>query len=56
MESFKEIITPMGYNTYIYQDESRIPIDITKYRGMIDYLLYLTISHPDIMFSICLYA
>lgn len=46
----------MGSGTYLDQDEFETPIDITKYRGMIKSLLYLTASQPDIMFSVCLYA
>ncbi|XP_050890387.1 uncharacterized mitochondrial protein AtMg00240-like [Lathyrus oleraceus] len=56
MDACKDIATPMGSRTYLDQDESGTPIDITKYRGMISSLLYLTASRPDIMFSICLYA
>ncbi|KAK2390888.1 putative mitochondrial protein [Trifolium repens] len=56
MENCKEIATPMSTSTYVDQDESGKPIDITKYRGMIGSLLYLTASRPDIMFSVCLCA
>lgn len=56
MENCKEIATPMSSSTYVDQDESGKPIDITKYRGMIGSLLYLTASRPDIMFSVCLCA
>nr|KYP38656.1 Copia protein [Cajanus cajan] len=31
-------------------------IDSTMYRGMVGSLLYLTMSRPDIMFSVCVYA
>src|ERR1043165_2062136 len=56
MEDCKGMNTPMGSGTYVDQDESGTPIDITKYRGMIGSLLYLTASRPDIMFSVCLCA
>ncbi|XP_050876367.1 secreted RxLR effector protein 161-like [Lathyrus oleraceus] len=56
MDSCKAMSTPMGSKTYVDQDESGVSIDITKYQGMIGSLLYLTASHPDIMFSVCLYA
>lgn len=56
MDTCKDIATPMGSRTYLDQDESRTPIDITKYWGMIGSLLYLTASRPDIMFSVCLCA
>ena len=48
--------TPMGSGTYVDQDELGVSIDITKYRGMIGSLLYLTTSRPDIMVSVCLFA
>ena len=56
MDKCKEIATPMSPSTYIDKDESGKPIEITKYRGMIGSLLYLTASRPDIMFSVCLCA
>ncbi|XP_050918466.1 secreted RxLR effector protein 161-like [Lathyrus oleraceus] len=56
MDTCKDISTPMGSGTYLDHDESRIPIDITKYRGMIGSLLYLTVVRPDIMYSLCLCA
>ncbi|XP_050887256.1 secreted RxLR effector protein 161-like [Lathyrus oleraceus] len=56
MDSCKAMYTPMGSGTYVDQDESGVSIDITKYQGMIGFVLYLTVSHLDIMFSGCLYA
>ncbi|XP_050895160.1 secreted RxLR effector protein 161-like [Lathyrus oleraceus] len=56
MDSCKQMSTSMGSGTYVDQDESDTLIDITKYRGMIGSLLYLTTSRPDIMFSVCLCA
>ncbi|XP_050909931.1 uncharacterized mitochondrial protein AtMg00810-like [Lathyrus oleraceus] len=56
MDSCKAMSTPMGSGTYVDQDESGVSIDITKYRDMIGSLLYLTVSRPDIMFSVCLCA
>lgn len=56
MDSCKDISTPMGFGTYLDHDESRIPIDITKYWGIICYLSYLTASRLDIIFSVCLCA
>ncbi|XP_070037043.1 uncharacterized mitochondrial protein AtMg00810-like [Nicotiana tomentosiformis] len=35
------------------KDEEGKPVDESKYRGIISSLLYLTASHPDIMFSVC---
>lgn len=55
-DNCKEIDTLMGLSTYVDQDESDTPVGITKYRGVIDLVLYLTTSWPDIMFSVCLCA
>lgn len=46
----------MGSGTYLDHDESGVPIDIIKYRGMIGSLLYLMTSRPGIMFSLYLCA
>ena len=56
MENCKEIATPMGASTYLDKDESGKAVELTKYRGMIGSLLYLTASRPDIIFSVCLCA
>nr|XP_016433377.1 PREDICTED: uncharacterized mitochondrial protein AtMg00810-like [Nicotiana tabacum] len=53
MSNAKAIGTPMGPSTSLDKDEQGIPIDETKYRGMIGSLLYLTASRPNIMFSVC---
>nr|GFB18961.1 retrovirus-related Pol polyprotein from transposon TNT 1-94 [Tanacetum cinerariifolium] len=31
-------------------------VDPTHYRGMVGYLMYLSASRPDIVFSVCRYA
>ncbi|GJS13603.1 hypothetical protein Tco_0408075 [Tanacetum coccineum] len=46
----------MSSETKLTRDEDGKPFDDTKYRGMIDILLYLMDSRPDIMFSVCLCA
>ena len=56
MEHIKKADTPMGSSTNLDMDENGKNIDITKYRGMIGSLLYLTASRPDIMFNVCLCA
>ena len=38
------------------KDEKGKEVNIKTYQGMIRFLLYLTISRPDIMFSVCLWA
>ncbi|GJW37904.1 hypothetical protein Tco_0060824 [Tanacetum coccineum] len=47
---------PMTSDTKLIKDEECESVDSTKYRGMIGSLLYLTVSRPDIMFSVCLCA
>ena len=56
MESCKEASTPMPSSCYMVADAAGKGVDQTKYRGLIGSLLYLTVSRPDIMFAICLYA
>ena len=46
----------MATTTKLDKDEQGIKVDIKLYRSMIDSLLYLTASRPDIMFSVCLCA
>ena len=45
--------TPMSTTTFLDKDENDKNVDQKLYRGMIDFLLYITSSRPDIMFSIC---
>jgi hypothetical protein len=56
MEKCKLIKTPMPTNGHLDLDEGGNPVDQTLYRSMIDSLLYLTASRPDIMFSFCMCA
>ncbi|GJU71940.1 retrovirus-related pol polyprotein from transposon TNT 1-94 [Tanacetum coccineum] len=56
LEDSKPIKTPMSSETKLTRDEDGEPIDDTKYRGMNGSLLYLTASHSDIMYSVCLCA
>ena len=56
MENSKVIGTPMSPSCKLDKDEGGKNIDLKFYRGMIDSLLYLTASRPDIMFSVCLCA
>lgn len=56
LEDFKPMKTLMSMKTKLTRDEEGESVDNTKYRGMIGGLLYLTISRPDIMFSVCLCA
>ena len=56
MDKSKEMATPMSTSCYLDKDEKGKPVDLSKYRGMIGSLLYLTASRPDIMFSVCMCA
>ncbi|XP_052620983.1 uncharacterized mitochondrial protein AtMg00810-like [Lactuca sativa] len=56
METCASTKVPMGFGHKIFADPSGVPVDEKKYRGMIGYLLYLTTSRPNIMFSTCLCA
>ncbi|XP_019237847.1 PREDICTED: uncharacterized protein LOC109217994 [Nicotiana attenuata] len=53
MSNAKAIGTTMSSSTSLDKDEQGIPLDETKYRGMIGSLLYLTASRQNIMFSVC---
>ena len=44
--------TPMVANAKLTNDPSGESVDVTLYRSMIDCLLYLTASRPDIAFSV----
>jgi len=56
LEDSKISKTLMATTTNLDKDEQGKNIDIKFYRSMIGSLLYLTISRPDIMFSVCLYV
>jgi hypothetical protein len=56
MSKAKEAATPMANSCYLDSDEKGKSIEVSKYRGLIGSLLYLTASRPDIMFSVCLCA
>ncbi|XP_070034526.1 secreted RxLR effector protein 161-like [Nicotiana tomentosiformis] len=56
MEDYKEIDTPIATGTKLDIDELGSSVDQTLYRGMIEPLLYLTASRPNIIFSVGLCA
>jgi len=56
MDKYKEVATPIAISCHLDLDEKGISIHQTKYRGLINSLLYLTASRPDIMFSVCMCA
>nr|XP_016479956.1 PREDICTED: uncharacterized mitochondrial protein AtMg00240-like [Nicotiana tabacum] len=56
MDNAKAIGTPMSPDTTLVKDEEGKSVDESRYLGMIGSLLYLTMSRPDVMFSICICA
>ena len=56
MTEAKESKNPMSTTIKIEKDKKGKSIECKLYRGMIGYLLYLTVSRPDIHFSVCLCA
>ncbi|KAD3336764.1 hypothetical protein E3N88_32283 [Mikania micrantha] len=56
MSDAKPASTPLAVNHGIMPDEKGELIYATLYRGMIESLMYLTSSRPDIMFATCLCA
>ena len=56
MENAKEMGTPMSPTCRPNKDESGKSVNKKFYRDMIDSLLYLTVSRPDILFSVCMCA
>ncbi|XP_027915657.1 uncharacterized protein LOC114175098 [Vigna unguiculata] len=56
MKECKEVATPTATNCLMGVDEVGQQVDSTKYRGLIDSLLYLTASRLHIQFSVCLCA
>lgn len=53
MDKSKAIDTPMATSCNLDNDKGGKPVDESKYRGMIGYVLYLTPSCPNIMFFVC---
>jgi hypothetical protein len=53
MNNAKHIKTPMPSNGHLDLNEEGKSIDQKVYRSMIDSLLYLCASRPDIMLSVC---
>ncbi|GJW86655.1 hypothetical protein Tco_0161995 [Tanacetum coccineum] len=56
LEDSKPMKTSMSTETKLTKDKEGESVNNTKYGGMIDSLLYLMASRPDIMFSVCLCA
>jgi hypothetical protein len=56
MDKAKPIKTPMGTNGHLDLDLGSILVDQKVYCYMIGSLLYLCVSRPDIMLSVCMCA
>jgi uncharacterized membrane protein YciS (DUF1049 family) len=53
LQDAKQISTPMGINNQLGVDASGNMVDQKLYQSMIGSLLYVTVSRPDVMFSVC---
>jgi hypothetical protein len=56
MDESKAISTPMRTKGNLDSDASGNMVDQKIYRSIIESLLYVTASKPDVMFSICMCA
>jgi hypothetical protein len=56
MDNSKPIKTTMATNAHLDLDEGDKLVDLKLYRSMIGNLLYLTVSRPHNMFSVCMCA
>jgi hypothetical protein len=54
MDNAKPIKTPMSTNGYLDLDLGDTSVDQKLYRFIIEFLLYLCASRPDIMLSVCM--
>lgn len=56
MKDSKSISTSMPLNMLIDKDKRGVGFDVTRYRGIIKFLLYLIASRQNVMFSTCMCA
>ncbi|WP_428776692.1 reverse transcriptase domain-containing protein, partial [Vibrio sp.] len=56
MDNAKPIKTPMGTNGHLDLNLGSTSVDQKVYRSMIEFLLYLCASRPDIILSVCMCA
>nr|GEV15157.1 retrovirus-related Pol polyprotein from transposon TNT 1-94 [Tanacetum cinerariifolium] len=54
MDISDPIDTPMVDRLKLYEDMLGIPVDQTRFRGMVGSLMYLTASRPDLVFTVCM--
>ncbi|GJR72449.1 hypothetical protein Tco_0084814 [Tanacetum coccineum] len=56
MESSDPVDTPMVKKSKLDEDPQGKTVDLTHYRRMVDTLMYLTASRPDLTFVVCMCA
>ena len=56
MDDSKAISIPMGTSGSLDSDASGNMVDQKLYQSIIESLLYMTVSRPDVMFSVCMCA
>ncbi|GJV63283.1 retrovirus-related pol polyprotein from transposon TNT 1-94 [Tanacetum coccineum] len=56
MDLTDPVNTPMVDRLKLDEDLKGIPVDQTRFRGMVGSLMYLTASRPDLVFAVCMCA
>nr|GFA14766.1 uncharacterized mitochondrial protein AtMg00810-like [Tanacetum cinerariifolium] len=56
MDSYDPVDTPMGDQLKLDDDPLGISVDQTRFRSMVESLMYLTASKPDLVFAVCMCA
>ncbi|GJQ93817.1 retrovirus-related pol polyprotein from transposon TNT 1-94 [Tanacetum coccineum] len=56
MDLSDPVDTPMVDRLKLDKDLMGIPVDQTRFRGMVGSLMYLTTSRPDLVFAVCMCA
>ncbi|GJZ23765.1 retrovirus-related pol polyprotein from transposon TNT 1-94, partial [Tanacetum coccineum] len=56
MESYDPMDTPMVEKSKLDEDPQGKAVDPTHYRGMVDTLMYLTSSRPNLVYAVCMCA
>ncbi|GJY61865.1 putative reverse transcriptase domain-containing protein [Tanacetum coccineum] len=51
LENYDAVDTPMMEKSKIDEDPQRTQVDLTRYRSVVGSLIYLTTSHPDLVFD-----
>nr|GEU85455.1 retrovirus-related Pol polyprotein from transposon TNT 1-94 [Tanacetum cinerariifolium] len=56
MDSCDPVDTPMVDRLKLDEDPLEIPVDQNRFRSMVDSLMYLTASRPDLVLAVCMCA